>query len=386
MYKLHKNYGIGIKFDVSNPTIDIPSKTEHYPQIIIGKNIQSAIDIISKIDSNSSFANTLCAIMSLESGLNIDLNFETKQLREIALKCEIIHSHIIHIYSKIIPKILGVKDYNEFIVKFKKEFMLGHEVILKTEKILQIILKRYPHPINVKVGGFYKNITEKEKETIIVQLKIILENLIKTIDILIKQRQSFEVLQNFSSMWDIQTTPLIGSLIKTTDNEPIDINSYFEKLNTNTNNSITGAISRINNSNKIISGTAEKLLKKIVVKFPVQNVYQIPLIMAIEAIYLVEKSIESLKLINLEKIQIPQDYQIKECVGFSSVESSKGLIYHQYNLDKNGTVMSAKIVLPQTQNAEVIKKIMNKHDFDIDKKTRKEIIDEISYILDCFYY
>lgn len=383
---MHKSYGIGIKFDISNPTIDIPSKTEHYPQRIIGKNVQSAIDIISKIDSNSSFANTLCTIMALELGFNIEINSETKTLREIALKFEMIHSHITHIYAKIIPKILGVKDHNEFITKFKKEFILGHEIILKTEEILKIILKKYPHPINIKLGGCYKNITEKEKETIIAKLKIILENLIKTVDILIKQRQSFDVLQNFSSMWDIQTTPLTYGLIKTTDNDPIDVTSYFEKLSTNTNNSITGPISRMNNSNKIISGNAEKLLKKIGIKFPVQNVYQIPLIMAIEAIYLAEKSIESLKVLNLEKIQIPQDYRIKETLGFSSVESSKGLIYHQYEIDKNGIVKSAKIILPQTQNAEVIKKIMSNHDFDIDKKTRKEIIDEISYILDCFYY
>jgi coenzyme F420-reducing hydrogenase alpha subunit len=106
--------------------------------------------------------------------------------------------------------------------------------------------------------------------------------------------------------------------------------------------------------------------------------------MAIEAIHCIERSIETMQNTHFENETIPI-FNVKEGVGFSSVESAKGTIYHYYEIDKTGRITKARIISPIEQNERFLQKAISNMPFDPDKKTRKQVLDEIDFLIDVFY-
>ena len=382
---MQKKSEINIKFEYSMPDIVLGDTSKFYAKRVIGKNVTESFEYVSRFDSNLAYANSLAFILAIENNLGIEVNQTTRDLREIGLKLEIIHSHVLHFQRKIIPNILGLKDLNQYVVNHKKEYSICHMLLKKIEEAEVLISKRFPHPINIGVGGFYVALLEDEKTRLNVLLKESLPLLVSILEILLKQRKNMDLSCVYSSLWDLQTTPLTFGMIKQTDSEPVIATDYFDSLENNQKQTFTGPLARINNSNKLINYTAEKYIKKLGLKFPLNNVYSIPLSMCLEAIYFVEKAQETLKTLNLDKISLKQDFKINPGLAVSCVESAKGLIYHEYLFDSNGIIIDSKLLFPLSQNLSVVEQLISSLDLDFDKKTRKEIFEEVSSLIDSLY-
>lgn len=380
---ISKHTHIDVKFEISTPLIEIKNKTFLFEKEIIGKNALNIYNITSRIDNFCSAAHTIASQIAVENAFNITPTKQTIFLREIILKSEIIYSHLSHLFLRITPKLYENHTYFEFMKKNEKEYLKNNESLLKIEKILNIISKRYPHPINIVVGGHFKCIDEEEKKEIVMLLKEVSSHIITIADFLSKHlKYSLEVVDEYSSLWDLDATPLLNGKIKHNEEEVKTPQEIYESFDLE-KSYFVGPISRLNNNKKLLSFTAEKLVKKYGLKFPINNPYQTPMCLVIESIHLIEQSIENIQKTVLE-IEQPLKIEIIDGKGSSCVESAKGTIYYSLEIEK-GIVTKSKIITPIDQNERFLQKAIKNIPFDPDKKTRKQLLDEIDFLIEMFY-
>lgn len=375
---------IKISVDISAPDIIIKERTHLFEREILGKDTDKVREIVSRIDCFLSAANVIAFEIAIEDAYGIIPSKQTTLIRELILKIEIIYSHLNHLYKRIIPRMHGFHNYFDFVKKHEKEYQKNNEYLLRLEKVLIILSKRYPHPINTIVGGHLRIIDEDEKKEVIGTLKELIPHIVKNIDFLTKhQKSAFEIIDKHSSLWDLDKTPLISDKLKIDDEEPIAAKESYASFDIDSS-AFVGAMSRLNNNKKLLSFTAEKLSKKYNLKFPLTNIYLTPVCMAIEAVHFAERFIEEIQGFHFENETRPI-FEMKEGTGSACVESAKGTIYHYYEIDKMGKISKTKIILPIEENKRFLKKAVTHLPFDPDKKTRKQIMEEIDFLMEMFY-
>lgn len=223
---------IRIKYEISAPIIVIKNRTQIFDKEALGKKAVFFGDTTSKIDCFLSAANVIASQQAVEKAFEISPSKQTVVIRDLILKLEMAYSHLNHLSKRIIPRLYGFNNYFEFIKKHEKEHIKNNELLLKLEKILVIISKRYPMPINTVVGGHLATINDDEKKEIIIGLKELLPPVVKTIEFLLKhQKPTLDIIDKYQSLWDLDSTPLIIGDIKINDDEPktpIDHYSGFD--------------------------------------------------------------------------------------------------------------------------------------------------------------
>ncbi len=88
-------------------------------------------------------------------------------------------------------------------------------------------------------------------------------------------------------------------------------------------------------------------------KPPCTNPYRSIIVRAVEMLYACE---EAMRII--EDYEEPETAlrrgEVRAGVGFAATEAPRGLLYHRYRVDEDGTIQEARIVPPTSQNQATI--------------------------------
>ena len=126
--------------------------------ILKNRHYTEAPDFASRICGYCSVSFQLGTSIAIENALQIKTNKTIDTLRNIILFAEWIKNHALHLYMLHIPYFyaqnLTIKD--SFTDKCPELAMQGYRLRQIGEQILKILVGRAIHPINIKVGGFYK--------------------------------------------------------------------------------------------------------------------------------------------------------------------------------------------------------------------------------------
>ncbi len=81
------------------------------------------------------------------------------------------------------------------------------------------------------------------------------------------------------------------------------------------------------------------------------NPYMNIIAQLVECYHVVLESVEMIDtLLDSKMGRLCASYKIKEGEGVGAVEVPRGILYHQYNIDKEGTITKANCIIPTTQN------------------------------------
>jgi coenzyme F420-reducing hydrogenase alpha subunit len=104
-----------------------------------------------------------------------------------------------------------------------------------------------------------------------------------------------------------------------------------------------------------------------------KNPFKSIIVRAVETVFACE---EALRII--EQYEMPEKPYIemtpRASVGYGCTEAPRGILYHRYRIDENGSVLDAKIVPPTAQNQKSIESDLREYvtkriDTPIDKLT-----------------
>lgn len=337
-----------------------------------GRSYLEVPDISARICGICPMAYLMGAQQAMEDALGITITQPIRDLRRIMYCGEWIESHVLHAAMLHAPDFLGLDDVLQLVSTNKAVV----EKALKLKKLGNDILEvigggRAIHPINTRVGGFYKVPTKKALRGLMDDLKwgieasidlaklfgtftfpdfeydyhcvalhhpdeyaIVEGDVISNRGIHIPVRDFHQVFQESHVSY---STALHGS--SRGDNEPY----------------LAGPNARYNLNYKQLTKLSKQVAKEIGLGEVVNNPFKSILVRMVETVYACEEALRLIKAYEEPDVAFVEGSP-RASEGFGMTEAPRGICYHSYKLDSAGRVLKAVISSPTAQNQPQIER------------------------------
>jgi coenzyme F420-reducing hydrogenase alpha subunit len=335
---------------------------------LAGRSFREAPDITARICGICPVAYQMSSVHAMEKICDFKIEPVVRELRRLLYCGEWIESHALHTFMLHAPDFLGypdalamAKDHKEWVEKALQLKKAGNDIV-------NILGGREIHPINVKVGGFYRYPTKKE-------FKELRERLDKAKGIAWDaalwmaglEFPEFEFDYEYvSTHHEDEYAMNEGKLIS---NKGLDIDipqyeEFFEEehmpysttLHTILDKKrlfLTGPLSRYNNNWEQLSHDSKKLSQKAGLQKTCINPFKSLLVRMIETFYACEEAIRIID--GYEHPGSVKDHvEPKAGYGSSVTEAPRGILFHGYEIDELGNIVKSRIVAPTSHNQKII--------------------------------
>ncbi len=136
-----------------------------------GHDFREAPDIAARICGICPIAYQMSAVHAMEDICGVNIEGQLRELRRLIYCGEWIESHVLHVFMLHAPDFLGyedaiqmAKDYPDVVKKALALKKIGND-------LMTLVGGREIHPINVRVGGFYRAPEKAEFAAITERLK-----------------------------------------------------------------------------------------------------------------------------------------------------------------------------------------------------------------------
>jgi len=333
-----------------------------------GRNHSEAPDITARICGICPIAYQTSSVTAMENAFGVKVEGQLRALRRLIYCGEYIESHVLHVYLLHAPDFLGYEDA----IRMAKDFPDAVKNALKLKKIgndlMTLVGGREIHPINMKVGGFYKVPNKKELETFVEPLKWARDAALETVKLVAtfdfpELEQDYE----FVALRHPDEYPLFdGRLVsnKGLDIPIADFEKHFEELHVEHSTSLhcvhkehgsylVGPLARYALNFDRLTPSAQQAARAAKLDEVCRNPFKSIIVRSVETVYACEEALRIIK--EYEKPEKPAiDIVPKAGIGCGCSEAPRGILYHRYRLDENGVILDAKIVPPTSQNQGII--------------------------------
>jgi coenzyme F420-reducing hydrogenase alpha subunit len=310
-------------------------------------------------------------VHAIEDAFGVKVSGPLRDLRRLLYCGEWIESHVLHFSMLHAPDFLGypdaikmAQDHPEIVQKALKLKKIGNDIV-------NVIGGREIHPINVRVGGFYKvptrrDLARKLAEPLKQAREIALETVRWTASL---PAPEFERDYEFVALRHPNEYPLNeGRLVS---NRGLDIavqeyGIYFAEEHVEHSTALhaalkargpylVGPLARYSLNFDRLTPTAQEAAREAGLGTECRNPFKSIVVRAVETLYACE---EALRIIDAyEMPDAPAvDIEPRAGTGHGCSEAPRGILYHRYRLGENGEVLNAWIVPPTAQNQATIEK------------------------------
>lgn len=352
---------VDVKFKIFEPP-------RFFEAFLRGRKYSDAPDITARICGICPVAYQMSSIHAIEAAFGVKVEGQLRALRRLLYCGEWIESHVLHVFMLQAPDFLGyddaiqlAKDHPEIVKDVLKLKKLGND-------IMNVVGGREIHPINVRVGGFYKAPSKSALAALVEPLKwakdkaIALTKFVATLpSIEFDQDYEFVALRH-PDEYAINEGRLISN--RGLDISIAEYEDHFVELHVAHSNALhsrikerdnyfVGPLARFNLNFDKLTPTAQQLAREIGFEPPFRNPFKGIVVRMLETIYACE---EALRIIG--EYEVPDQPAIKveprAGKGHGCTEAPRGILYHRYELDEQGNILTAKIVPPTAQNQKTI--------------------------------
>jgi len=355
-----------------NAVVDVKLKIFEPPRFfeafLRDRDFKEAPDITARICGICPVAYQMSAVHAMENALGANVNGQLRELRRLLYCGEWIESHVLHIYMLHAPDFLGyddairmAKDHREIVERGLKLKKIGNQIV-------SLVGGREIHPINVKVGGFYKGFTKAELETLTENLKWARDAAYETV--LWTSQFSFPDFERdyeFVSLSHPEEYPFNeGRIIsnKGLDIKASEYEDHFEEIHVKHSTALhsvlkerdayfVGPMARYNLNFDRLPAIAQEAAREAKLGKECRNPFKSIVIRSIETLFACE---EALRIVSeYDKPKTPfQVIDVVEGEGFSCTEAPRGILFHRYKVNDCGKILDARIVPPTSQNQKTI--------------------------------
>jgi sulfhydrogenase subunit alpha len=363
----------GLYVKIKNKTVvdvklNIFEPPRFFEAFMRGRLFSEAPDITARICGICPIAYQTSSIRAMEQAFGVEVGGQLRALRRLIYCGEYIESHALHIYLLHAPDFLGYEDA----IRMAKDLPDAVKNALRLKKIgnelMTTVGGREIHPINMRVGGFYKAPAKKQLEAHVEDLKWARDAAIATVKLVAGFTfPDFERDYEFVALRHPDEYPLFdGRLVsnKGLDIAITDYEKHFEELHVAHSTSLhsihkehgeyhVGPIARYNLNFDKLSPSAQQAARDVKLETFVKNPFKSIIVRAVETVWACEEALRIIK-----EYETPEKSYIevipKAGIGCGCSEAPRGILYHRYRLDSRGIIQDAKIVPPTSQNQKII--------------------------------
>jgi len=147
-----------------------------------GRNYLEAPDITARICGICPVAYQTSSANAMEDWLGVELEPGVKQLRYLMYLGEWIESHCLHVYMLHAPDFLGYQSGIHMAKDHPEAVTRGLRLKAAGNRLMQLLGGREIHPVNLRVGGFYRALEKVELAALAHELEWGREAAAETVD------------------------------------------------------------------------------------------------------------------------------------------------------------------------------------------------------------
>jgi coenzyme F420-reducing hydrogenase alpha subunit len=333
-----------------------------------GRQYSEAPDITSRICGICPVAYQMSAVHALEGAFGVKVTGPLRDLRRLLYCGEWIESHALHVFMLHAPDFLGYQDAIQMARDHPDVVKMGLRLKKIGNALVTLVGGREIHPINVRVGGFYRAPAQVELAPLAEELKWARDAALKTVHwVAALPMPEFQADYEFVALRHQEEYPFNEGRV--VSNQGLDIavrdyDAHFTEEHVAYSHALhsrrqdggpffAGPLARYNLNFDRLSPLARQAAQEAGLGPVCRNPFQSIIVRAVETLYAVD---EALRLIEVyERPEQPaQKIEVRAGVGFAATEAPRGLLYHRYRLDEQGAILEAKIVPPTAQNQKII--------------------------------
>jgi coenzyme F420-reducing hydrogenase alpha subunit len=349
---------------VEDVRLEIYEPPRFFEALLRGRRHTEPSDITARICGICPVAYQMSACLAIEAACGIGVSQEIADLRRLLYCGEWIESHALHIYLLHAPDFLGYPS--ALALARDQRGLVERALALKKagNAIMGLVGGRAIHPVNVRVGGFYRAPARTEMTALAEQLRPALDLALDTV----AWAAGFEFpdFQHDHEMLALVTPGQYAIDRGTVASSgglrfaPAEFEDYVieEQVPHSTalharlagrGRYLTGPTARYTLSSQWLSPMARQAADAAGLGAECRNPFRSILVRAVEVVYAVE---EALRLIERYQPPAPCYLEVppRAAVGHGATEAPRGVLFHRYELDADGLITSARIVPPTSQN------------------------------------
>jgi coenzyme F420-reducing hydrogenase alpha subunit len=293
---------------------------------------------------------------------------QLRALRRLLYCGEWIESHVLHIYMLHAPDFLGYQDAIRLAKDYPAIVQRGLQLKKVGNEIVSLLGGREIHPINVRVGGFYRVPTRRELEPLAERLRWAREAALETVQWVaglpfpdFTQDYEFVALHH-PDEYPFNEGRLVSS--KGLDIPVREYDAHFVEDHVAHSNALqsrliergayfAGPLARYNLNYDRLSPLAQDAARAAGLGPTCANPFQSIIVRSVETLYACD---EALRIIDA---YAPPDQpavavEPRAGWGFACTEAPRGILYHRYQIDEAGLIRDARIIPPTSQNQKTI--------------------------------
>ncbi len=334
-----------------------------------GRQYTETPDIVARICGICPVAYQMSAVHALEDAFGIaPLSGPIWDIRRLMYCGEWIESHVLHVFMLHAPDFLGYPSAIEMAKDHPQIVEQGLRMKKAGNEILRIVGGREIHPINVRVGGFYKAPSRDALYELLNELKWARDAVVKTahwssgLDFPDFERDYEYVALSHATEYPMNEGRIVSN--KGIDIAYSEYPDHFEEQHVSYStalhsvvrergNYLVGPLARYNLNRDKLSDIALQTAKDIGLGTTCDNPFQSIMVRAIEVLYAFDEAIRIIE--NYQEFDPPHiDLPVKHGVGHWVTEAPRGLLFHRYEVNEDGTLAHATIIPPTSQNQGMI--------------------------------
>lgn len=364
-----------------------------FESMVRGRSYNELRPITSRICGICSIGHSLASLKATEDALDIEISDQSRILRKLAINAENMQSHILHVGYLALPDFVGVgsvfplasSEHKGALLKVVQLHRLANEMS-------DLVCGRTIHPITLVVGGFSHIPSENQLKQL---RKRLIESLETVNDVAEFVLGLAEKIPNFTRETeyialtsDDEYALYEGDIGSSDTGRIVDHHKYKEVMKEyfvpqstafhakhNRDSYMVGALARFNINSKYLSPTAKEVAKLFGLKPMTYNPFLNTIAQLVEFVHNIDDSVKWIDILLNDglKDEAPVKAHAQAGRGVGIVEVPRGILVHDYTLDKNGNCTQANCIIPTNQNHANIQKDMELFVPQILDKPKKEI-------------
>ena len=353
---------------VTDARLDIYEPPRFFEALLRGRRHTEPPDITARICGICPIAYQMSACAAIEDACGVQVPGPIAALRRLIYCGEWIESHTLHVYLLHAPDFLGYESGLHMARDRPELLQRGLQLKKAGNHLMDVIGGRSVHPINVRLGGFYRAPARTELRALTAELEQARQDALETVRwVATFPFPDFGHDYNFVSLRHPAEYPITGGRIVSSqglDITPREYDQHFTELQVPHSTALhstladggtylVGPMARYSLNFDRLSGPAADAARDAGLGPVCTNPFRSIIVRAVEILYACE---EALRLIGDYDPPDPPYIEVppREAAGFGCTEAPRGLIYHRYRLNADGTIADAKIVPPTSQNQRII--------------------------------
>ncbi len=335
-----------------------------FEALLVGRGWEEAPDITARICGLCPVAYQMSACQAMEALAGVVVTPQIAALRRLLYCGEWIASHCAHMFLLHLPDFLGFPDLMAMAREHGELVRRGLRMKRIGNALMRAIGGREIHPVNVRLGGFYRAPDESALRDLQPELEWGLGAALETAAEL--GRLEFPALERdyeFVALRHHAEYPIVeGRIVSSRGLEcPVEaFDQHIEEHQVPHSTALRarirgrgaylcGPLARINLNFDRLGGAAREAAARAGLRVPCTNPFKALLARAVEVTQAFEEALELVRTYVPPRPAAVAPRPV-DGVGAGATEAPRGLLWHRYEVDAAGRIRRARIVPPTAQN------------------------------------